>query len=110
MTSKVEQGGEFAELAAAVSRVRKLGVGVAKLIEEGVNHGINCRLSLGWGVLKQSSDKVDSVGVGLSEDFIERVGFDLRELVLHIVGVHGSDLFPSGSTQNFDDLDELVNA
>ena len=36
--------------------------------------------------------------------------FDLRELVLHIIGVHGADLFPGGCAQDLDDFHELVNA
>lgn len=36
--------------------------------------------------------------------------FDLRELVLHVVGVHGSDLLASWGSKNLDDLNELVNA
>jgi hypothetical protein len=109
MTSEVEESREFTELASSVSRVGKLSVGVTKLVEEGVNHGINCRLSLGGGVLEQASNEVNSVGVRLSEDFIEGMRLNLRELVLHIVGVHCSNLFPSRCTQNFDDLDELVD-
>ena len=38
------------------------------------------------------------------------MGFDLRELVLHVVGVHGSNLLASRGTKNLDNLDELVNA
>jgi len=36
--------------------------------------------------------------------------FYLRELVLHVIGVHRPNLFPRGCTQDLDDLDELVNA
>lgn len=35
---------------------------------------------------------------------------DLGELVLHVVGVHGADLLAGGSSQNLDDLDQLVDA
>ena len=38
------------------------------------------------------------------------MGLDLRELVLHIVGVHGADLFSSWGAQNLDDFHQLVNA
>ena len=38
------------------------------------------------------------------------MGFDLRELVLHVVGVHGSDLLTGWSAQDLDDLDQLINA
>jgi len=36
--------------------------------------------------------------------------FDLRELVLHVVGVHGPNLVPGRSTENLDDFHELINA
>lgn len=35
---------------------------------------------------------------------------DLRELVLHVVGVHGANLISSRCSQHLDDLYELVNA
>jgi len=38
------------------------------------------------------------------------VRLDLWELVLHVVGVHSSNLVPRWSSQDFDDLDQLVNA
>ena len=38
------------------------------------------------------------------------MGLDLRELVFHVVRVHGLDLLPRRSAQDLDDLDELVNA
>jgi hypothetical protein len=34
---------------------------------------------------------------------------DLRELVFHVVGVHGADLVASGSSQDLNNLDQLVN-
>jgi len=37
------------------------------------------------------------------------VRLDLGELVFHVVGVHGADLVASRSSQNLDDLDQLVN-
>jgi hypothetical protein len=39
----------------------------------------------------------------------ERMRLDLRELVLHVVGVHGADLVPGGRSQNLDNLYQLVN-
>ena len=36
--------------------------------------------------------------------------FDLGKLVLHIVGVHGADLLAGRSSQNLDDLNQLVDA
>ena len=42
--------------------------------------------------------------------FRERVRFDLWELVLHIIRVHGFDLLPRRCPQNLDDLHQLVDA
>jgi len=38
------------------------------------------------------------------------VSFNLRELELRVVWVHALDLFPCWSTQNLDNLNELVNS
>lgn len=38
------------------------------------------------------------------------MGFDLRELVLHVVRVHRLDLLAGGCAQDLDDLDELIDA
>jgi hypothetical protein len=48
----------------------------------------------------------DSASVYLAE----WMRLDLWELVLHVVRVHGTDLVSRWSTQDFDDLDQLVNA
>lgn len=37
-------------------------------------------------------------------DLIEGMRFDLGELVLHIIGVHGADLLPSRGAQDLDDF------
>jgi hypothetical protein len=40
----------------------------------------------------------------------ERMRLDLRELVLHVVGIHCADLVSSRCTEYFDNLHELVDA
>ena len=40
---------------------------------------------------------------------VEGVGLDLGELVFHVVGVHGANLIASGSSQDLDDLNQLVD-
>lgn len=40
---------------------------------------------------------------------IEGMWLDLRELVLHVIGVHGPNLLASGSTKNLDDLHKLID-
>lgn len=77
------------------------------------------------GVLQQSRDQVDRVRIGFSKDLIslvcdsstagltylvEWMRLDLRKLVLHVVWVHGPDLIPRWSTQNLDDLHELIDS
>lgn len=41
---------------------------------------------------------------------LEWMWFDLRELVLHVVGVHRPDLLASRGAEHFDDLDKLIDA
>lgn len=41
---------------------------------------------------------------------IERVWLDLGEFMLHIIGVHRTDLFPRRRAEDFDDLDQLVDS
>lgn len=40
----------------------------------------------------------------------ERMRFDLWEFVLHVVGVHGTNLLASWRTQYLDDFHKLINA
>jgi hypothetical protein len=40
---------------------------------------------------------------------IEGMGFDLRELMFHVIRIHGSYLFLRRSSENFDDFDELID-
>lgn len=47
-------------------------------------------------------------GIGHT-NLVERMRLDLRELVFHVVGVHGANLIPCGRTENLDDLDKLVD-
>ena len=52
----------------------------------------------------------NSRGTANYTDLVEGVRLDLRELVLHVVGVHRANLVSCGCAENLDDLDELVNA
>ena len=109
MASKVKQVWELAKLARAVTRIRQLCLGVAQLVEEGVYQGVDGRLSLRWCILKQLRNQINGIGVGFAKNLAERMGLDLGELVLHVVGVHGANLFASGRSQDLDNLDELIN-
>lgn len=42
-------------------------------------------------------------------DLVEWMGFDLRELVFHVVGVHRLDLFSGRCTKNLDNFHQLVD-
>lgn len=44
-----------------------------------------------------------------SADLVKWMGLDLREFVLHIVGVHSPDLLAGWCAKNLDDFDELVD-
>ena len=78
-------------------------------------------------VLQQLRDEVDGAGIGLPENLrlvsylpshteasggylIKGMRLDLRELVLHVIGVHGANLIPCRCSQDLDDLDKLVDA
>lgn len=110
MACEVEEIREVSHLASAMSRVRQFRGRSTKFVKERVHHGVHSRLSLSWRVLEQSGDQVNGIGVGLAEDLVERMRLDLRELVLHVVGVHGANLLPRGRTKYLDNLHELVNS
>ena len=92
------------------------GCWVAELIEEGVAHSLNGRQPLRRSVFQKGRDEVDSLRGCLSENLewrqypshklgtsgkylVEGMRLDLRELVLHVIGVHGADLFTGGRAQ-----------
>lgn len=82
-----------------------------KFVKEFMTESLDGGESSGRGVLEQIGDKCDGVRwSSRSENLGEWVRFDLRELVFHVVWVHGLDLFPSRCTQNLDDLHKLINA
>jgi len=45
----------------------------------------------------------------VSEDLLPWERLDLREFVLGVVGVHGENLLTGWGTEDFDDLDQLVD-
>lgn len=129
MVSEVEQLRQFPGGTIGVPRVLEARVRVAQLVEERVSHSLDRRESLSRRVFEQLGDEVDSRRLRLPEDLknrfnarnmlsglqrgtdlLERMRLDLRELVLHVVGVHGPDLVPRGCAEHLDDLDELVDA
>ena len=82
---------------------------VAKLVEIWIQQSFQRSGSFGGIVAEESCDEVDSFsGCTMSENFLPRQGFDLREAVLCVFRIHGEDLFARRRTQDLDDFDELV--
>jgi hypothetical protein len=46
---------------------------------------------------------------GVFSYLVEWVRLNLREFVLHVIRVHGTDLVARGCAENFDDLDKLID-
>lgn len=125
---EIEKSGQVFSAAVGMTRVRQSCARVPQLVEEGVDHGFNRGQALRRSVLEQLGDEIDRVGLGFAEhltiyiscvvfvstfgvaNLVEWMGFDLGEFVLHVVGIHGTDLVTGGRSQHFDDLYELINA
>lgn len=75
-----------------------------------MNHGIHGGETLGRGVLEKASDKVNRILVCLTENLVEWMWLDLRELVLHVVWVHRTNLVAGWGTENLDNLHQLVDS
>ena len=111
-----------------MARIWETSRRIPQLIEERMDHSINCRQSLGWSILQELRDQIDRIRIGLPEHLefceldsvsnlrlcraylTERMRLDLREFVLHVVGVHGANLVSGRSAEDFDDLHKLINA
>lgn len=109
MLGEIKQVGQILENTRGVTRVGQLRAGIPQLIEEGVDHGVDRTQTLCRGVLEQLGNEVKRVLVSLAEDLAERVRLDLRELVLHVVRVHSSNLLARRCSQDLDDFHELVD-
>jgi len=109
MAGKIEEGGQILDWTIWMTRIRESGRGFSKFIKERVNHSINGRQSLRGCVLEEARNQLNSVRVSLAEDFVEGVGLDLREFVLHVVRVHCTNLISCGRTQNLDDFYQLID-
>ena len=126
MSREIKKIGELPCCPGGMTRVRQPSIRIPQLVEEGLDHSINGRQSLGRRVLKKGGNEVDGVvgrfpeyldiiswGTGTEElaiYLIERVRLDLWELVLHVVRVHCPNLVPSRSAKNLDDLNQLVDS
>lgn len=57
MTGEIEEHGHIFDWASRMARIGEFGAGVAQLVEEGVDHGIDGREALGRGVLEEARDR-----------------------------------------------------
>lgn len=67
MKSEVEQRGKMTSSSVRMARIGQHGARLPQLIEELVDHGIDCRKSLGGRVLEQLLDQLDCIGISLPE-------------------------------------------
>ena len=126
VVGEVKQFWKLTSCAVGVARVLEPCIGVSELVEEWVSHCLHCRKSLSRRILQQLGDEINDVIVGFPENledispgwpvdaifvtnFIEWMGLDLRELVVHVVRVHRPDLISCRSPQHFDDFHKLIN-
>lgn len=124
---KVEKVRKILATTVRMSGIGQASIGISQLIKEWVYHRFDCRESLCGRVLEQARDQIDRVWIRLAENLgrykcpilglparyaylAERMRLDLREFVLHVVRIHRTDLVTRRRSQNFDDLDQLVNA
>lgn len=138
MPREVEESGQVLGRVVVVSRVGEPSSRIPQFVEEGMAHGFNGRQPLGRSVFQEGRDEVNGLWGCLAEDLgwvsidcslprqracdrgketgqswtylIEGMGLDLRELVLHVIGVHGANLLPSRGAEHLDDFHQLVNA
>jgi len=68
MMVELEKGREIFDAAIGVTRIRESGSWIPQFIKEWVNHCLDRRQPLSWGILEQLGNKVDCAWVGLSED------------------------------------------
>lgn len=68
MVGKFEEIGHILRCTVGVAGVRQLDVRISELIEEWVNHCLNCGKTLGRRVLEQFRDQVDRIRISLPKD------------------------------------------
>ena len=110
MAREIEEGWQVLQHTGLVSRVGQSRAGIPKLVEEGMYHGVDGTKPLGRRVFQQPRDQVDGVGVRLTEHLVKGVRLDLGKLVLHVVGIHCTDLVTSWRAQDLDDLHQLIDS
>jgi len=109
MTREIEQSRHIFDLASRMARIWESSVWIAELIKERMHHSINRGKSLSWSVLEETGNELDGIIVSFAENLVERMRLDLRKFVLHIVGIHGTNLVTSWGSQDFNDFDQLID-
>ena len=90
--------------------IGKACIWVSELVEVWVEQGNKWPWSLLWVVAQEPGDEVDRLPWSpVSEDFLPGEWLYLWEFVFGVVRVHRENLLPRGSTENLDDLYELVD-
>lgn len=104
MAGEVKEGREFLAIGEARSAI-------PQLVEEGVRAALEGLDAAVGGIRKRRADVVHGLLGGLGPEYLAPLaGFDLGELELGVVGVHGANLLPGRGAEDLDDLDELVDA
>lgn len=102
--SKVEQRREILAVGKSCFRV-------PEFVKEGMDHRLHRSEPARGRVFQKSGDKLQGFWwCPGTEDLAKGVRFDLRELVLHVVGVHRLNLLPRRCSQNLDDLNQLIDS
>lgn len=89
---------------------------IARNLDVGVySRRAEIKLMASWGARRKTlvtlSDRVPIAPMMKDMDYlVERVRLDLGELMLHVVGVHGANLFPRWCSQNLDDFHQLIDS
>lgn len=89
----------------------KTCVRISQFVKERMAASFDGEDSLVGGVLQQFGNDVDGLGWSVrTEDLSPGVRFHLRELEFCVILVHGFDLLSCWSSQDFDNLHELIDA
>jgi hypothetical protein len=67
MERKVVQFRHVSRGSVGMTRIWETSCRIPQLIEERMDHGVNCRQPLGRGVLQQLGDEIDRIGICLPE-------------------------------------------
>ena len=122
MSREIKENGQVLSWIVVMARIGEAGGRIPEFVEEGVAHGLDGRQALRGSVLQKCRNQVDSLrgsfpeylglnnqhptrwAIGSDSYLIEGMRLDLREFVLHVIGVHGPDLLAGGSAKNLDDF------